>query len=60
MAPMDIFAWWSEMIEVPIVAEGGLDAVLIGQLAPITDFIALGPEIWSEADPVEALAHLWR
>ena len=57
---LDLFQWWSEVIEVPVVAEGALTPALIGQLAPITDFIALGPEIWSEPDPVEALAHLWR
>ena len=60
LAELDLFQWWSEVIEVPVVAEGALTPALIGQLAPITDFIALGPEIWSEADPVEALAHLWR
>ena len=59
-APLDIFAWWSEMIEVPIVAEGGLDAIQIGKLAPITDFFAIGPEIWSQDDPLAALSHLWR
>ena len=48
------------MIEVPVVAEGALTPALIGQLAPMADFIALGPEIWSEPDPVETLAHLWR
>lgn len=57
---LDLFQWWSEMIEVPVVAEGALTPGLIGQLAPVSDFIALGPEIWSEPDPVEALAHLWR
>ncbi|WBU65043.1 thiamine phosphate synthase [Paracoccus aerodenitrificans] len=59
-APLDLFAWWSEMIEVPVVAEGGLDAALIGKLTPITDFFALGPEIWAEDDPVTALSALWR
>ena len=59
-AELELFQWWSEVIEVPVVAEGALTPALIGHLAPITDFIALGPEIWSEADPVEALAHLWR
>jgi thiamine-phosphate pyrophosphorylase len=24
-AERDLFAWWSEMIELPVVAEGGLD-----------------------------------
>ena len=60
VAELDLFQWWSEVIEVPIVAEGALTPALIGQLAPIADFIALGPEIWSEPDPVETLAHLWR
>lgn len=59
-AELDLFQWWSEVIEVPVVAEGALTPALIGQLAPLSDFIALGAEIWSEADPVEALAHLWR
>lgn len=59
-APADLFAWWSEMIEVPVVAEGGLDATLIGRLSPVTDFFALGPEIWGEDDPVSALSMLWR
>ena len=48
------------MIEVPVVAEGALTPALIGQLAPISDFIALGGEIWAEDDPVEALGNLWR
>lgn len=56
----DLFQWWSETIEVPVVAEGALTPALIAQLAPISDFIALGPEIWSEDDPVEALGNLWR
>lgn len=59
-APLELFAWWSEMIEVPVVAEGSLDAALIGQLARCADFIALGPEIWAAPDPADALAHLWR
>ncbi|CAM3021503.1 thiamine-phosphate pyrophosphorylase [Paracoccus aminovorans] len=59
-AELDLFQWWSEVIEVPVVAEGALTPALIGQLAPLSDFIALGAEIWSEPDPVEALAHLWR
>lgn len=59
-APLDLFAWWSEMIEVPVVAEGGLDAELIGKLAPLTDFFAIGPEIWAEKNPAEALSMLWR
>jgi thiamine-phosphate pyrophosphorylase len=57
-ADLDIFEWWSEIIEVPVVAEGALTEDLIRQLAPITDFVALGPEIWATDDPVTALARL--
>ena len=57
--PLDLFEWWSEVIEVPVVAEGALDAALIAELSPISDFIALGPEVWGTPDPVAALAALW-
>ncbi len=59
-APAELFQWWSEMIEVPVVAEGALDAALIGKLATMTDFFALGPEIWADEDPASALSALWR
>lgn len=58
-APLDLFQWWSEVVEVPVVAEGALDAALIRDLWPVTDFIAIGPEIWSAADPAAALSALW-
>lgn len=54
----DLFAWWSEMIEVPVVAEGALDEALVRALAPATDFFALGPEVWGADDPVDALRRL--
>jgi len=55
---LDVFEWWSEIIEVPVVAEGALTEELIRKLAPITDFIALGDEIWNGDDPVAELARL--
>lgn len=58
-AGLDLFQWWSEMIEVPLVAEGALDAALIRALWPFADFIAIGPEIWSADDPAAALSALW-
>lgn len=58
-APLELFQWWSEMIEVPIVAEGALSRELIAALSPVSDFIAIGPEIWGQEDPVAALAGLW-
>lgn len=54
----DLFQWWSEMIEVPVVAEGGLTADLVAALAQVSDFFALGPEIWREDDPAAALKRL--
>ena len=57
-AEADLFQWWSEMIEIPVVAEGGLDAGLVRTLAPITDFFGIGEEIWRTDDPVAALKTL--
>ena len=54
----DLFAWWSEMIEVPVVAEGGLTPALVAELAPVTDFLGIGPEIWGADDPLAALRAL--
>ena len=50
-----LFQWWSEMIEVPVVAEGALDLDLVRQLAPLTDFFGIGSEIWDTDAPVERL-----
>jgi len=47
VAPLDLFEWWSEMIEVPVVAEGGITPEVAGSLARASDFVALGSEIWS-------------
>ncbi len=57
-AERDLFAWWSEMIELPVVAEGALTVELVESLAPVTDFFAIGEEIWKTDDPVAALAAL--
>jgi thiamine-phosphate pyrophosphorylase len=57
-AEFEIFEWWSQMIEVPVVAEGGLTPELIGQFGPVTDFFGIGSEIWKSDDPVQALKTL--
>jgi thiamine-phosphate pyrophosphorylase len=59
IAEADMFQWWSEVIEVPCVAEGQLDLKMIAQLAPITDFFGVGDEIWGSDDPAAALSALW-
>ncbi|WP_377505656.1 thiamine phosphate synthase [Octadecabacter sp. R77987] len=54
-AGLELFEWWSQMIEVPVVAEGALDTDLIRALAPHTDFFGIGDEIWHGDDPAAAL-----
>ncbi|WP_136442484.1 thiamine phosphate synthase [Pacificoceanicola onchidii] len=58
LADEELFGWWSQMIEVPVVAEGGLTEDRVRALAPITDFFAIGEEIWSTDDPLAALQSL--
>lgn len=57
-APFDLFEWWSEVIEVPIIAEGALTAELVKRFGPVTDFFAVGEEIWGADDPLTALRAL--
>lgn len=57
-AEQDLFQWWSEVIEVPVVAEGALDANMVRALAPYTDFFGFGDEIWQGDDPAATLKTL--
>ncbi len=57
-AEADLFEWWSEMIEVSVVAEGALTADLVAKLGPITDFFGIGDEIWQKDDASAALRAL--
>lgn len=59
VAGPELFEWWSEMIEVPVVAEGALTAERVAELTPLTDFFAFGDEeIWRHDDPAAALRAL--
>ena len=58
VASHDLFEWWSAMIELPVVAEGALSRDQIAAFAPVTDFFAIGDEIWTREDPMSALADL--
>lgn len=58
VAEADLFEWWSQMIEVPVVAEGALDIDIIRKLSPFTDFFGIGEEIWRAEDPAARLAEL--
>lgn len=55
LADAALFEWWAEMIELPVVAEGGVTAETLCQARPQADFIALGPEVWSVEDPESAV-----
>lgn len=58
-AGRELFAWWSEMIEVPVVAEGGVTPQRAADLAPVVDFLALGAELWDHPDgPTAAFSAL--
>ncbi|MXU66154.1 thiamine phosphate synthase [Oceanomicrobium pacificus] len=55
-ADPDLFQWWSEMIETPVVAEGGLGLDAVRSVAPFADFLCLQDEVWSADNPADALA----
>ena len=55
IADFDTFEWWSEMIELPVVAEGALSRDIIEAHASVSDFFAIGDEIWRSDDPLRAL-----
>jgi thiamine-phosphate pyrophosphorylase len=54
----DLFQWWSDVIEVPVIAEGALTAQLVARFGPVTDFFGIGEEIWGMDDPAKALQTL--
>lgn len=58
LAGHELFEWWSQMIEVPVVAEGNVTLDQIKMLSPVTDFFAIGEEIWATDDPLETLNSL--
>ncbi len=60
MAPPELFAWWSEMIELPVVAEGVLDGDSARRMSRLADFLAFGEEIWRHDDPAARLKKLVR
>ena len=57
-AEAELFSWWTEMIEVPVVAEGALDIKNVALLTDKTDFFGIGSEIWNSDDPARALHDL--
>lgn len=57
-APFDLFEWWAQMIEIPIVAEGHVTRDAAAALKDHADFLCIGDEIWGDADPSAALTRL--
>ncbi|MEM1430942.1 MAG: thiamine phosphate synthase [Pseudomonadota bacterium] len=55
VAASELFQWWTEMMELPVVAEGGLTEDTVRGLWDDVDFFAVGEEIWASDDPVSAL-----
>lgn len=55
LAPDDLFAWWAEMIETPVVAEGGVGVAEAARLAATADFVVPDAAFWDAPDPVAAL-----
>ncbi len=47
VATAELFQWWSEMIEVPVVAEGAVTEAALPAIKDHIDFLTLGSEIWS-------------
>lgn len=54
----EVFEFWSEVIEVPVIAEGALTAELVAKFGPVTDFFGIGEEIWSTDNPAATLKAL--
>ncbi|MEM9781498.1 MAG: thiamine phosphate synthase [Pseudomonadota bacterium] len=54
----ELYQWWSEMIETPVVAEGGIDVDAALRLGPMIDFATPDPDlIWpSPATALPAFA----
>jgi thiamine-phosphate pyrophosphorylase len=45
-ADLELFEWWDEMIETPVVAEGGIDAMDVAALASSADFVIPAASMW--------------
>ncbi len=60
VAEPHLFVWWSEMIQTPVVAEGGLSIDLARALAFSVDFLAMDQAVWDHPDgPAKALKSLF-
>ncbi|MBM9595520.1 thiamine phosphate synthase [Roseitranquillus sediminis] len=56
-AEPELFAWWSEMIEIPVVAEG-VNLPSLEALMQVTDFVVPDTECWRANDPADAFRRI--
>lgn len=54
LATPELFEWWAEMIEVPVVAEGGVSPADAARLAPFADFLVPDAGVWSAPGGIAA------
>jgi thiamine-phosphate pyrophosphorylase len=59
-ADAELFAWWSEIIETPCVAEGGLTPEIAAALAGSADFFAPRSSVWERPDSPAAAVCAYR
>jgi thiamine-phosphate pyrophosphorylase len=50
VADADLFAWWAEMIETPVVADGAVTLATAPDLAVHADFLCVGRAVWEHKD----------
>jgi len=48
-----LFEWWAEVIETPVVAEGGVTPADAARLAPSADFVVPGLGVWAAPEGIE-------
>ena len=58
LALPELYQWWSEMIEVPLVTEGKITSTTLMSVKDHVDFVALGEEVFGSTDPSAALRAL--
>lgn len=58
VAETDLFEWWGQMVEVPLIAEGNITPAMAAALSGDVEFLAIGREIWGTDDPVATLKTL--
>lgn len=50
LAEPELFAWWQSMIELPVVAEGGMTPEIAGELVGSADFVLADRSVWAHPE----------